>query len=342
MNQHLIKIFEQLINQTENDYTLNRNQGLFFKLRNFKKALVQIKSYNKEIQCGEEIAHLQGIGKGVITRINEILSKGNLDEIKTNKNNSQVKINEINEKKNLQKITGIGPVKAEKLFNDNITLKIILQKYKENPENEFFDNFTHHQMIGIKYFEDIENRIPRNEIESIETYIKKLNKKIDSKLQVTVCGSYRRKKSDCGDIDVIITHPSIIEENDLKKCEFLNEIIKHMKKSKFLVDDLTYKGNTKYMGLCKIQKYARRIDIRLIPLDCYGSALLYFTGSGDFNKNMRKYALKKNMTLNEYGLFHYKNKLKYDKIQTSSEKDIFDKLGLDYVEPEDRVNDYKF
>ena len=58
------------------------------------------------------------------------------------------------------------------------------------------------------------------------------------------------------------------------------------------------------MGLCKFEDNpSRRIDIRLIPLDSYGAALLYFTGSGDFNKNMRTYALKKGYTINEYGIY---------------------------------------
>ena len=44
----------------------------------------------------------------------------------------------------------------------------------------------------------------------------------------------------------------------------------------------------------------RRIDIRLLPYDQYYCALLYFTGSDMFNKNMRGVALEKGFTLNEY------------------------------------------
>ena len=53
----------------------------------------------------------------------------------------------------------------------------------------------------------------------------------------------------------------------------------------------------------------RRIDIRFIPYDSYYSAILYFTGPKDFNKNMRLNAIAQNYTLNEYGLYDENNKL---------------------------------
>ena len=58
---------------------------------------------------------------------------------------------------------------------------------------------------------------------------------------------------------------------------------------------------------------------------------------------MRSYALSKEYTINEYGLYKLKpDKTKGLKIKTNSEKEIFTKLKLDYVEPENRVPHYKF
>jgi len=93
------------------------------------------------------------------------------------------------------------------------------------------------------------------------------------------------------------------------------------------------------MGMCKLDKYVRRIDIRFIPKDCLGSALLYFTGSGDFNKNMRSYALKMGYTINEYGIHITKGKRR---LNTKTEEDIFKVLGVEYVEPCDRKASYIF
>jgi DNA polymerase beta len=82
----------------------------------------------------------------------------------------------------------------------------------------------------------------------------------------------------------------------------------------FLVDHLTDYGRSKYMGFCIVKQSSRsvgtksqilttrRIDIRFIPYNSYGAAILYFTGSKLFNTQMRTWALGKGFSLNEYGL----------------------------------------
>lgn len=74
-----------------------------------------------------------------------------------------------------------------------------------------------------------------------------------------------------------------------------------------------------------------QVDIRFLPKESYGAALLYFTGSKDFNVMMRKKAIEMGYLLNEYALFkdgeYYKGE---------SEEGIFEALGMKYVEPEKR------
>ena len=87
------------------------------------------------------------------------------------------------------------------------------------------------------------------------------------------------------------------------------------------------------MGIFQWKKSKpRRIDIRLIPLESYYSALLYFTGSKDFNTNMRLNAIAHEYTLNEYGLYDSNGKM----FKVNSEKDIFDLLGMEYITPDKR------
>lgn len=64
--------------------------------------------------------------------------------------------------------------------------------------------------------------------------------------------------------------------------------------------------------------------------------MLYFTGSDDFNKMMRKMILEKGMTINEYSLKDQKTKKPVDHV-FKEEKDIFDYLGMGYVEPWQRM-----
>ena len=77
----------------------------------------------------------------------------------------------------------------------------------------------------------------------------------------------------------------------------------------------------------------RRIDIRFIPYDSYACAVLYFTGSDQFNVRMRQRALELGLTLNEYAL----KEVATDRIiNTETEADVFKALDWDYIEPQNR------
>jgi DNA polymerase lambda len=98
------------------------------------------------------------------------------------------------------------------------------------------------------------------------------------------------------------------------------------------------------MGICKLNDKhpARRIDIKAYPLDQYGFALLYFTGSGNFNRSMRLFAQKKGYSLSDYGLNPVIAKDKKDRIATGTsvpcptEEDVFKALNLPYKTPKER------
>ena len=334
MNQLIISEFERLVQHLQHEYLTNKETNLRFKISNFKKVIGILKQYPTEITSGEELKSIRGIGKGAIQRIDEIIQNKFLNEIpKVNSEDSE--INEIN---NLLRVTGIGPSNAKKMFKNGITLDKLISE-----TDNYWDTLTHHQKIGVSYFKDFEKKIPRIEIKSIENKISKLLQKIDSNLKMYVCGSYRRNKIESGDIDVLITHEEIVNSEDLEDNNILSNIINFLTEKNILVDHLTINGNTKYMGVCKLtsRSYGRRIDIRLIPKESIGCALLYFTGCGDFNVNMRSYASKKGYKINEYNLLK-KVGTKFIPVKINSEKDIFNKLGLEYIEPSERLSNVKF
>ena len=100
-------------------------------------------------------------------------------------------------------------------------------------------------------------------------------------------------------------------------------------------------GNNKFMGICKLSPDlpARRIDILIAEPSYYYFALLYFTGSYNFNIYMRKIALQKGLSLSEYGFKDTKNANNI--IDTTDiihcEEDIFKYLDMPYVEPSKRL-----
>ena len=105
------------------------------------------------------------------------------------------------------------------------------------------------------------------------------------------------------------------------------------------------KGPTKTLVITKLndKSIARRVDFLYTPIEEYPFAILYFTGSKDFNTVMRGQALKMGYTLNEHGIsIKDKGKPKGDKLETkfTEEKDIFDFLELEYREPNERKNGF--
>ena len=227
-----------------------------FKVNSFKKTINLIKEIDYEINSAEQLKNIKGIGKGTIDRINEILKNGNLQENK-NVEKKQKNISDFNK---LQTITGIGPAKAKQLIDKKITFDNLIK----NPSDSMLNELTHHQLIGVKYYHDLLKRIDSKIIYEVEQYLKKFDFKFN------ICGSYRRKKENSGDIDILI----------LEEKKTLKDIVKILTEDKFIIDNLTDDGKTKYMGICKTPKsHAMRIDIRLIPKQSYPFALLYFTGS---------------------------------------------------------------
>ena len=378
-NKILIDNFNKLIICKEDELSgktdPKEKNAIRFKVNSFKKVLKQLELHPTKIESSNQVKEIKGFGKGTLSRIDEILKTGTLKECSlytTNNNKTDnssggdntkkkiklVKPDNSNTKKRkaLESVTGIGPSKARKLLENNITLEKLIEEMDSINKNldDISDNtsslqeLTHHQLLGIKYYHDILERIPRKEIVEIEKLLKKTVKKIDKDLELIICGSYRRKQETSGDIDVLVLHPKlptkdIIDKIQTKDDKFLIILVEKLTEQKILVDHLTENGDTKYMGICKLNSKSkgRRIDIRFIPYESKGAAMLYFTGSGNFNKKMRSEALSKNYTINEYGIYKTvkegKKKVKGELVKTVNEEDIFKLVGMDYLEPENRV-----
>ena len=316
MNDLIINNFQLLI---QNLYT-EKPANYSFKINSFKKTIDIINNLDFKITTPQQLQNIKGIGKGTIDRISEIIESGQLKEIKNNNviNTNSINNNNMSEFKLLQTITGIGPAKATSLIKNNIKFNDLIN----NPSQNIKKELTHHQLIGIKYYYDLKKKIPRDIITSFISLLNDFKKYLN--FNFTVCGSYRREKPFSSDIDILV----------LEEQHNLSFIIEFLKKKNILVDDLTTKGQTKYMGICKIPKFSQfmRIDIRLIPRKSYPFAILYFTGSKNNNTFMRNQAIKLNLKLNEYGLFDKKN----NPILLKTEQEIFNYLKLDYKHPNQR------
>ena len=167
---------------------------------------------------------------------------------------------------------------------------------------------TANQRVGLKYYEDFLEKMPRAEatkiFETVEAAAKKL---FGENVIVNICGSYRRGRQTCGDVDILITR-----SDNRQVRGMLERLVVELEDQGFLKERLSLsatsvdKAKEMYMGVCKVRDQknalARRIDIKVYPKEQYGYAILYFTGSDYFNRSMRLFADKKGYTLSDHGM----------------------------------------
>lgn len=318
-NQTIVDMLETM----ENIMFMNNER---FKARAYSKAKETIMLLDKTVTSEKDVEGKNGFRKGgsVLKTLAEFLKTGKVVKIEETKNDMRFVFTNI---------YGIGPKMAAKLADKKGLNVESIAELRER-QNELLNDV---QKKGLKYYEDILKRIPRKEI---NIYNKLLLKYFDevkpkkSKSSIQIVGSWRRGAKTSGDIDVIIC------DSDKDSTLFKNFIDKLIEK-KILIEVLS-RGKVKTLGISKLNRRstARRIDFMFTPKDQYPFAILYFTGSKVFNTMMRKRALDLNMTMNEHGLYHFKNNKKGALINETfeTEQDIFSFLGIEYVEPEMRNN----
>jgi DNA polymerase/3'-5' exonuclease PolX len=222
----------------------------------------------------------------------------------------------------LDNIYGIGPAKLKQLKEKGINT---FQKLKDAL---VLDSklLNAKQKIGLQYYDDIETRIPYKEVIEHDKYLRKVileNSKVET---IDIVGSYRRKKQSSGDIDLLV---KIKNKDDY--IGILKEIVEKLTNYNYILEVLACKDK-KFMGIVKMGTIARRLDMLITYPEEYACALLYFTGSKEHNIKIRNKALKLGYTLNEHRMEKIKKNSK-DVPYFNTEKDIFDFLEMDYVEP---------
>ena len=309
LNEKFIELMEKL-----EDIMLK--QGETFRARAYQKAQETIMAYPGDIMSPNDLKGKPGIGSTIMEKLNEYVETGTLKVLEREKNNP-VNI--------LAEVYGIGPKKAKELVDNGITS---VAKLRENQQmlNDI-------QKVGLRYYEDVLKRIPRSEIEEYKSIFDSDFKKVatsDSKFEIV--GSYRRGAQSSGDIDVIIT-----SDSPRVFINFIDELIK-----KKIILEILSRGPTKCLVMAKIPSSdsVRRVDFLYTGLEEFPFAILYFTGSKIFNTVMRHIALENGYTMNEHGINKMEGKKKGDKVEHhfTSEKDIFDFLGLEYKAPTERID----
>ena len=139
--------------------------------------------------------------------------------------------------------------------------------------------------------------------------------------QISEAGSCRRRKESVGDLDVLVTSS---QPNEVMDALENHELVK----------DVLARGETKQRVRLNS---GLEMDLRVVPEESYGAALLYFTGSKEHNIVLRRRSQERGLKLNEYGLFRDE-----ELVSGSTEEEVFQTLDLPWIPPELRENRREF
>ena len=242
-------------------------------------------------------ANVSGVGDGIVGKIiewfatGEIKKVGEMEEFGKEFKKKRPKKDQIIDSfmwnNDPSGIWGVGKVKATQLYDKG---------YREiNDINP--DELTDQQKIGLKYYKQLRNPIKREYITIFKNVMKYVLDKEFGKgtYKLKIAGSYRRHKPTSGDIDCLMT----------SKKFTLEEMVDALMKWDIVTDILSMRGE-KFMGVahCPSQDDDHfRLDIEFVEDYEWFPALIYFTGSKQFNTDMRLEAKKKKYHLDQHGLY---------------------------------------
>ena len=281
---------------------MRNNAENIFQIRAYDKIIKNIENFKEPIVKYEQIENIDGAGKKTKLKFKEIIETGGL------KASESVRKDDI--KSELLQVYGIGPKKVKDLIDKYKIKSLDDLRLKSSKDPEIL---TDAQKIGLFCYEDLLERIPRSEMLQHKKIIKKGE----------IVGSFRRKEESSGDIDVMINMTS--EEFEI----YVDSLIK-----KKYIKYILAKGDKKMLGICSLEGgKLRRLDLIRNSPEEYPYMILYFTGSAKFNVAFRQHCLKMGFSLNEHSFTPRVEGLK-------TEKDIFRHVGLEFVEPENRIDEY--
>ena len=283
-----------------------------FRVRAYHRAARTVEGLPQSVRsllsAQKDLTELPGIGKDLAGKIADIVKTGHFDLLDSLKKKLPGELGDM------AALPGLGP-KRVKLLYDKLkvhTLDDLRRAIKAGRLQKLrgFGPTMEKKLTGALEKPAVEKRfklaVAEAEAEALVSYLRNGGR-------VVVAGSYRRRRDTVGDLDILVTstHGRAVGDK-LTGYDNVAEVLAH--------------GPTR---TTVVLRSGLQVDVRAVPEQSYGAALLYFTGSKAHNIALRGLANDCDWKLNEYGLFSGKRR-----IAGATEEEVYEKLGLAYIPPE--------
>jgi DNA polymerase IV len=179
-------------------------------VRAYATAVAAIAAYPYKISGPREILAIPGCDVKIANLFVEWSNTGQIKAVEDLAKDPDLKI-----LKSFHQIWGVGSLTAREFLYD--------KGWRDLDDIVEFgwSSLTRVQQIGVKFYEEFLDLIPRREVESIAARIHRHAVKVrDSGIQSMIVGGYRRGKESCGDVDVLISHP-----DETQTLNLINDIV---------------------------------------------------------------------------------------------------------------------
>jgi DNA polymerase (family X) len=260
-----------------------------FRVRAYQNAQRAVEGLPEDLSgmSAAELAKVKGIGKSIAGRIREYLDEGTIGKLE------ELRDKHPKGKLALMKIPGLGP-KSVQLLDDELSVTDLegLAAALEDGRVAGLPG------MGAKTVENIERAISQLGLTSkdqrvpivtalpVAERILAVLREVPGVQDAAYAGSLRRFREDIGDIDVLVAS----DDGAPVHAAFL---------AMDEVDRTIGSGETK---TSVVTRDGVQVDLRVVPPDSFGAALVYFTGSKAHNIRLRQRAIARGLLLNEYGL----------------------------------------
>ncbi|MGH9576207.1 MAG: PHP domain-containing protein, partial [Terriglobales bacterium] len=295
-----------------------------FRVRSYRRAAESVGSLPQQIRDlisdPKQVLAVPGIGKSMLAHLQQILTKGDLSLRAELLGRYKPGVLE------LLKIQGLGPKTIALIWHHYEVSDVAgVEKLAREGKLRVLPRMgeKHEQKI-LKAIEDYRRIAGRFLLETADQIAAQLAEHLRGEPgveQVTPAGSLRRGRETVGDLDVLVTLKARASEK-LREA-VIDKVVTFPPVARILV-----RGENKVSFQLRS---GLQVDVRLLPPESFGAALLYFTGSKSHNVLLRQRALKLGYTLNEYGLARLSDE---KRVAGRTEEEIYGKLGLDWVPPE--------
>ncbi|MCF7982986.1 MAG: DNA polymerase/3'-5' exonuclease PolX [Thiohalocapsa sp.] len=287
-----------------------------FRIRAYRQAAQTVgglsESLADRVQAGADLTELPHVGERMAEKIKRIVETGRLDQLDRLEEDLPAELSE------LMQISGLGPKRVKALHQDlgvdnAADLKRALEAHRVQDVSGFGKKTEQTLSERLADREQHEKRTPLMEAEEIAAPLARYLEDIDGVRALTIAGSYRRRKETVGDLDILVTAEDDSPVMDaFVDYEEVGEVVSH--------------GDTRATVMLRS---GMQVDLRLLPQAAYGAALHYFTGSKAHNIAVRRMGVERGLKINEYGVFRDD-----ERISGGSEQDVYDAVGLPFIEPE--------